>query len=68
MTAAQGVKLLFDGEDLLGWFGGTTGLSTPNAENTSAPSDSGFYNLQGIRISRPTKGIYIHNGKKYVIK
>lgn len=68
MTAAQGVKLLFDGEDLLGGFGGTTGLSTLNAENTSAPSDSGFYNLQGIRISRPAKGIYIHNGKKYVIK
>ena len=27
-----------------------------------------YYNLQGIRVMNPTKGIYIHNGKKVVIK
>ena len=27
-----------------------------------------FYNLQGVKMQRPTKGIYIINGKKVVIK
>lgn len=32
-------------------------------------SDSSvIYNLQGTAVSNPTKGIYIQNGKKYVIK
>ena len=27
-----------------------------------------YYNLQGVRIERPTKGVYIHNGRKVVVK
>ncbi len=27
-----------------------------------------FYNLQGVRVDRPTKGVYIHNGRKVVVK
>lgn len=27
-----------------------------------------IYNLQGIRVSTPSKGLYIMNGKKYVVK
>ena len=30
--------------------------------------DNAFYNLSGQRIAKPTKGIYIQNGKKYVVK
>lgn len=30
--------------------------------------NSSFYNLQGQRVNHPTKGIYIVNGKKYVIR
>ena len=32
--------------------------------------DNGWYSVQGIKLSeRPTQhGVYIHNGKKYVIK
>ena len=30
--------------------------------------DDNFYNLQGVRVTNPTKGIYIHNGKKIIIK
>lgn len=30
--------------------------------------DDAWYNLQGMRVARPTKGIYIHNGKKVMIK
>ena len=31
-------------------------------------SDGDWYNLQGVKVSTPQKGIYIHNGKKVVIK
>ena len=27
-----------------------------------------FYNLQGVRVDRPTKGVYIQNGRKAVVK
>ena len=27
-----------------------------------------FYNLQGARIDRPTKGVYIQNGRKVIVK
>ena len=30
--------------------------------------DHAIYNLSGLRVSSPRKGIYIQNGKKYVIK
>ncbi len=35
-------------------------------ENTVAPD--AWYNLQGVRVAAPQKGIYIHNGKKVVLK
>ena len=28
--------------------------------------DNAFYTLQGVKVAQPTKGIYIHNGKKIV--
>lgn len=31
-------------------------------------NDNAYYNLQGMRVANPTKGIYIHNGKKVIIK
>lgn len=31
-------------------------------------TDDGYYNLQGMRVEKPVKGIYIHNGKKVVVK
>ena len=27
-----------------------------------------YYNLQGIEVAHPVKGIYIHNGKKVIVK
>lgn len=35
---------------------------------TTLPSDDSYYNLQGQRVSEPAAGIYIHNGKKVVVK
>ena len=30
--------------------------------------DNSYYNLQGMRVEHPTKGIYIHKGKKIIIR
>ena len=43
----------------------STGISTIEAETTN---DGVIYNLRGQRVENPTKGLYIINGKKVVIK
>lgn len=43
----------------------TTGVKTVVINKDS---DGEVYNLQGIRVAHPQKGIYVKNGKKYVIK
>lgn len=35
---------------------------------TSATADGAYYTLQGVKVEKPTKGIYVHNGKKVIIK
>ena len=30
-------------------------------------NDNAWYTIQGVRVAQPTKGVYIHNGKKVVI-
>ena len=53
--------LIFEGEDE------TTGINT--VENTqSTIENTAVYNLNGQRIVKPTKGLYIQNGKKYIVK
>ena len=45
----------------------TTGINT--VENTqSTIENTAVYNLNGQRIVKPTKGLYIQNGKKYIVK
>lgn len=43
-----------------------TGITTVNG--AMAIQDDKWYNLQGQRVADPRKGVYICNGKKYVIK
>ena len=42
-----------------------TGIQTLKQER---PADGTYYNLSGQRVEHPRKGLYIHNGKKMVIK
>ena len=42
-----------------------TAISTSKADQRSTES---YYNMNGQRIAQPTKGIYIVNGKKIIIK
>ena len=31
--------------------------------------ESSYYTLQGVKVNKPTsKGVYLHNGKKIVVK
>lgn len=46
--------------------GNVTGIEMPKAETTN--NDAEVYDLQGRRVANPTKGLYIVNGKKVVIK
>lgn len=47
-------------------FGGeTTGI---NEVNAAAKADGAYYTLQGVKTSKAAKGIYVHNGKKVVVK
>jgi len=48
--------------------GETTGIQSMYDDSSSTGNDE-WYTLNGQRISKPTKkGLYIHNGKKVVIK
>ena len=42
----------------------TVGIATVN----TAKQQGVYYNLQGVRVAQPTKGLYIINGKKVVVK
>lgn len=46
---------------------GTATLILPNGFIESE-TDSEYYTLQGVKVSHPTKGVYIKDGKKVVIK
>lgn len=45
-----------------------TGIETISNTELLAKPDNAIYNLQGIRIQKPQKGLYINNGKKIVIR
>ncbi len=44
----------------------TTGIK--EVEAASSKTDDCYYNLQGMKVAQPTSGLYIHNGKKVIIK
>ena len=35
-------------------------------KNTKTDADGDYYNLSGQRVERPSKGVYIHNGRKVI--
>ena len=47
-------------------FGGTTGIDSVKGEELKVNGE--YYNLAGQRVAQPTKGLYIVNGKKVVLK
>ena len=55
------MAIVFDDEDN----GGTTN-AVREVKMDTADADAPFYTLQGVKVSRPVKGVYIHNGKKFI--
>ena len=55
------MAVIFDDEDN----GGTT-TAVSEVKMDTADADASFYTLQGIKVSHPVKGVYIHNGKKFI--
>ena len=54
---ARRLTIVFEGE--------TTGISTAK---TAATIEGNCYDLSGRKVAQPTKGLYIVNGKKIVVK
>ena len=61
VPAAAARSLSFDVDEE----GGTTSINTVQGSGVMV---NGYYNLAGQRVAQPTKGLYIVNGKKVVIK
>ena len=55
------IAIVFDDED----DGGST-TTVPEVKPNSTDADASFYTLQGVKVSCPVKGVYIHNGKKFI--
>ena len=60
-SPAKGFSIVYDEEDVPA---GIDGITDFGKDNDNAP----YYNLNGVQVSKPTKGVYIHNGKKVIIK
>ena len=59
---AQAKSFVLEFED-----GSTTGIESIESSKNST-EDGVYYDLQGRRVENPTRGVYIVNGKKVVIK
>ena len=59
---AKGFSFRFDDDDPSAT--GIENIGIAEETNDSAP----YYNLNGMRVNNPAKGVYIHNGKKVIIK
>ena len=60
------LKLVSNAPEFLGFGGGdTTSISELNVKGQA---DGTYFNLAGQRVAQPTKGLYIMNGKKYIVK
>ena len=47
-------------------FGDTNAIR--GIENVENVKDGGYYTLGGQHIAKPGKGLYIHGGKKFVVR
>ena len=67
-ASARALDLTFTYQDLDGTTTSVRGISTDNNGNESV--NNGWYNLNGVKMQNvpTTKGVYIMNGKKVVVK
>lgn len=58
VSGARVLQILFEDEEVTG----ITNLETVNADKDS------YYTLSGVKVANPTRGIYVKNGKKVIVK
>ncbi len=46
---------------------GVTGIRSMSPDTIATDESAPYYNLQGRQVKQPTKGLYIHNGRKVII-
>lgn len=56
---ARSLSIVFDDDE-------TTGLG--RIENSESSIENSIFNLNGQKVAQPTKGLYIKNGKKVIVK
>jgi len=49
-------------------FGGTTGIEELNGAKQNTVGIGKIYNLQGVEIQKPARGLYISNGRKIIVE
>ena len=55
--------------DAIAAYNTATGITDINIDNNTVAGEKDvYYNLQGVRVANPGKGIYIKNGKKVLVK
>lgn len=65
MGVPAGVRVMFafDDDNTV-----ITGIENINGSDETADDNGAYYNLNGQRVEKPQHGVYIHNGKKIIIK
>ncbi len=58
-TPSRGLSIVYANDE-------TTGIADVRSSKEEVKGE--YYNLKGQRIAQPTKGLYIKNGKKYIVK
>ena len=54
--------------EFIGFDSETTGIESVQGEGLKVNGSVNYYNLNGQRVAAPTKGLYIVNGKKVIVK
>lgn len=62
-AAARALTLSFDNGD-----GTTDIISVKDIDGMGVMNDAAIYDLSGRRVEQPTRGIYVKNGKKFIVK
>jgi hypothetical protein len=62
-AAARSLRMVFDDEEE-----GTTGISASLNDKGQMMNDKPIFDLQGRRVANPTRGLYIKDGKKIMVK
>lgn len=65
ITSAKGFQIFLSDEPI---YDGNTITGIKDIQRQNVNVDDSYYTLDGMKVSFPTEGIYIHHGKKVIIR